>query len=122
LIIEDEKEIRALLSDILVNDGHEVEAVSAGSEEIEMFEKNEYDLVFTDLGMPVMSGWQVAEKVRSINGRVAVILLTGWDITPTASELKDKGVDLVMRKPFEVNQVLGVVQQGVELKDRCTMT
>jgi CheY-like chemotaxis protein len=37
-------------------------------------------LVLTDLGMPGMFGWQVAEKIKSINGRVSVVLVTGWDI------------------------------------------
>ena len=120
LVIDDEEAVRNLLAEILLKGGHEVVAASSGKQGVEIFEKVEFDLVFTDLGMPEMSGWQVSEKVRSINGRVAVVLLTGWDITPTASELKDKGVDLVMRKPFEVNQVIGVVQQGMELRDRST--
>jgi len=61
-----------------------------------------------------------SRKVKSINGRVPVVLLTGWEVTFTNEELRDKWVDLVIKKPFEVNQVLGVVQQGMELRDRST--
>ncbi|MCK5254463.1 MAG: response regulator [Deltaproteobacteria bacterium] len=41
-----------------------VEVSDDGSEEIERFQKKKFDRVFTDLGMPVMSGWEVAEKVK----------------------------------------------------------
>ena len=75
-------------------------------------------LVLTDLGMPGMSGWQVAEKVKSINGRVPVVLITGWDIRQEESEMKDSYVDLIIQKPFEVDQVLNIVQEGMILRDR----
>ncbi len=118
LVIEDEEGVRNLLSAILKKGGHEVETATSGAQGIEIYEKNEFDLVFTDLGMPGMSGWQVAEKVKSINGRVPVVLITGWDIRQEASEMKDSHVDLIVHKPFDVNQVLNVVQEGMVLKDR----
>jgi len=60
LVIEDEEDVRELIRDILTDAGHDVETANDGSEGIEMFEKKKFDLVFTDLGMPVMSGWEVA--------------------------------------------------------------
>jgi FixJ family two-component response regulator len=68
--------------------------------------------------MPGMSGWQVAEKIKGIKGRVPVVLLTGWDIKKEAAENKDNWVDLIIHKPFEVDQVLNVVQEGMILRDR----
>jgi len=118
LAIEDEEKVREALSAILKRAGHEVEVVSNGDQGIEMFEKKEFDLVFTDLGMPGMSGWQVAENIKAINGRVPVAIITGWDIEINESELKDKWVDLIIHKPFEVNQVLKLVQEGMILRDR----
>ncbi|MCK5187622.1 MAG: response regulator, partial [Deltaproteobacteria bacterium] len=50
-----------LLSGILIKRGHEVESATNGNQGIEVFEKKELDLVFTDLGMP---GWQAARKSR----------------------------------------------------------
>ena len=75
--------------------------------------------VFTDLGM---SGWQVAEKAKSINGRVPVVLITGWDIRQEESEMKDNWVDLIIHKPFEMEQVLNIVQEGMILRDRFKAT
>jgi len=119
LVIEDEKDIGQLLRDILADGGHEVETASGGSQGIEIFEKKkDFDIVFTDLGMPGMSGWEVADKVKSINRRVPVALITGWKVELKESELRGRGVDLIIHKPFEVNQVLKLVQEGMVLRDR----
>jgi CheY-like chemotaxis protein/anti-sigma regulatory factor (Ser/Thr protein kinase) len=118
MIIEDEEPVRNLLSAILKKGGHEVETAISGDQGIEIYEKKEFDLVFTDLGMPGMSGWQVAEKVKGINGRVPVVLITGWDIRQEESGMKDSYVDLIVHKPFEMDQVLNVVQEGMILRDR----
>jgi len=118
LVVEDEEEVRDILSAILMKGGHQVETASDGSKGIKLFEKKEFDLVFTDLGMPGMSGWQVAEKIKSINRRVPVALITGWNVELKKSELRESGVDLIVYKPFEVNQVLRLVQEGMALRNR----
>lgn len=118
LVIEDEDDVRSILSDILTDGGHEVETASDGAQGLELFSKKDFDLVFTDLGMPGMSGWQVAEKVKQINRNVPVALITGWNIEPKESEMASNGVDLIVYKPFEVNQVLQLVQEGMHLRDR----
>jgi len=65
-----------------------------------------------------MSGWQVAEKIKSINKNVPVALITGWNVELKESEMKESGVDLIAYKPFEVKQVFKLVQEGMILKDR----
>jgi PAS domain S-box-containing protein len=116
LVIEDEEDVRNLLRDMLSDAGHKVELANNGSEGIKLFKKNEFDLVFTDLGMPVMSGWEVAEKVKSINGNVPVVLVTGWNITLDGKEMNDKGINLIIQKPFKMGQVLNLVQEGMILR------
>jgi PAS domain S-box-containing protein len=117
LVVEDEGGVRELLKDILIDGGHEVETVSRGSEGVKMLKKKDFDLVFTDLGMPGMSGWQVAEASKRINRNTPVALITGWEIRLESSELKERGVDLIVNKPFKVKQILKLVQEGIELKN-----
>ena len=95
-----------------------VEVSDDGSEEIERFQKKKFDRVFTDLGMPVMSGWEVAEKVKSINRKVPVALITGWNVELDSSEMNDSGINLVIHKPFKMEQVLNLVQEGMLLRDQ----
>jgi len=118
LVIEDDEEVREILSEILLQAGHEVEVATEGTQGVEMFSKKAYDMVVTDLGMPGISGWEVAEKVKGINGKIPVAVITGWNIQLDGSEMKRKGIDLIINKPFEINQVLGFIQEGLLLGDQ----
>ncbi|MBP1721845.1 MAG: putative Histidine kinase, partial [Deltaproteobacteria bacterium] len=113
LVIDDEADVRELLRDILSDAGHDVEMAHNGCVGIEMFEKQPYDLVLTDLGMPVMSGWEVAGKIRQMNKCVPIALVTGWNVVLDDAALHSSGVNLVVHKPFQVDQVLNLVKEGV---------
>ena len=119
LVIEDEKDVAQLLYDILISEGHEVELAPDGNQGLRLFESGEFDLVFTDLGMPEMSGWQVAETVKSINKRIPVAVITGWNIELQESEMEARGVNFIAHKPFQVNKILKLVQESMEWKKRC---
>lgn len=60
----------------------------------------------------------MAEKIKSINGRVPVVLITGWDIELKESETSRNWVDLIIHKPFGVDQVLKSVQEGMVLREQ----
>ncbi|MBW2653205.1 MAG: response regulator, partial [Deltaproteobacteria bacterium] len=112
LVIEDEEEVRNLLADILIENGHQVETASDGKQGIDIFKKKDFDLVFTDLGMPGTSGWEVAETVKSINERIPVAIITGWNVELKESEMRERGVNLIAYKPFKIDQILRLVQEG----------
>jgi PAS domain S-box-containing protein len=118
LVIDDEAEVRELLRDILSDAGHEVDVARGGCEGIAMFEKQAYDIVLTDLGMPVMSGWEVAGKIRQINKCVPIALVTGWNVVLDDAAMHSSGINLVVHKPFQVEQVLNLVREGMVVKDR----
>jgi FixJ family two-component response regulator len=83
-----------------------------------MFKGRDFDLVCTDLGMPKVSGWQVAEEIKRIGRKVPVAIITGWDVNVREAELKDKAINFVIQKPFQVKQVLSLVKEGVALRDQ----
>ncbi len=118
LVIEDEEEVRNLLADILIQNGHQVETASDGNQGIDIFKKKDFDLVFTDLGMPGTSGWEVAETVKSINERIPVAIITGWNVELKESEMRERGVNLIAYKPFKIDQILRLVQEGMELREQ----
>ena len=86
---------------------------------LQLFEKGSFDLVFTDLGMPDMSGWEVAKKIKAINGKVPIVLVTGWNVEIEDDEKRNNHVDRVIQKPFQVDQVLNSVQEVMSTEDRC---
>jgi CheY-like chemotaxis protein len=110
LVVEDEEDVRELLKDILTDGGHNVEFTPDGKKGIALFREGKFDMVFTDLGMPGMSGWQVAEQIKKINKKTPVVLITGWEVQHKGRELTKSGVDMVVKKPFRVNAILELVQ------------
>ena len=118
LIIEDEEDIRILLSDILSSEGHKVTMASDGKEGLAIFKRGKFDLVFTDLGMPGMSGWEVASAVKKGDPEVIVAIITGWNIQFDNDELRKTDVDLIANKPFKVDQILTLTQKALEIRDK----
>ncbi|MEE8380501.1 MAG: response regulator [Thermodesulfobacteriota bacterium] len=84
----------------------------------EKFEKKAFDMVLTDLGMPGMSGWQVEEKIKGINGKVPIALITGWSIDLKESEMQERGIDFMIKKPYKLDQLVNIVQEGMRLRER----
>jgi CheY-like chemotaxis protein len=74
-----------------------------------MFRNYTPDLVITDLGMPEVSGWEVASSIKAIKASTQVILMTGWGITLDNEQAQQKGVDVVVCKPFQINEIQKVV-------------
>ncbi len=118
LIIDDEMEVRETLGDILTEGGHTIEAASNGEKGIRLFQQGDFDLVFTDLGMPGMSGYQVAEAIKDIDDSVPVFLITGWQVQLSDDELRENGIDFVLNKPFQIQQVLALVQEGLNIREK----
>ncbi len=67
LVVDDEDQVRETLRDILEEDGYEVCIAASGGEALALFAAERFDAVFTDLGMPGMSGWELARAIRESN-------------------------------------------------------
>jgi len=98
LLVDDDPEIIEVLGLTLEHLGHRVRGITNGREAIEAFKKGDYDLVITDLGMPDVSGWDIARAVKKIKPDVPVLLITGWGMQIKKEQLV--GVDGVVSKPF----------------------
>jgi len=115
LVIDDDDRVRTLLRDILVFGGHQVIEASDGILGMQYLEQGKFDMVLTDLGMPVMNGWEVAKWVKRKTPQTPVGLITGWGINLEEEKIKESGVDLVIGKPFQVNEILEAVRQFVSM-------
>src|SRR5262249_5315116 len=76
-VVDDEPEVAEVVKDVLETAGHTVHAVLSGGEAVRMIERCAFDLVLTDLGMPDMSGWEVAERMNELRPGVPVAVVTG---------------------------------------------
>ena len=109
LVIDDEVQIRLLLSKILTTEGHTVTQAAEGSEGLALLEDSPYDLVITDLGMPGMTGWQVAEAVKVRRPGTPVVLVTGWGDTVEPDAMAEHGVQALLCKPFGIEALRSLV-------------
>lgn len=112
LLVDDDPRLIAVLSDMLRTEGHAVTTAANGEEALNAFDPAAHDVVITDLGMPRMNGWEVAERVKARAPGTAVFLLTGWGEGVSAHE-SSQFVDRVIAKPVSVESLL---EQLAELK------
>jgi CheY-like chemotaxis protein len=107
LVIDDDERVRTLLRDILRFGGHEVIEASDGESGIRYLEKEtSVGLVLTDLGMPLKNGWEVAKWIKTKTPHIPVVLVTGWGTNLDEEKVRNSGVDLIIGKPFEVNEIV----------------
>jgi PAS domain S-box-containing protein len=118
LIIEDEKDLRELFFDILTSADYMVKVTSSGAEGLEIYKREKFDIVFTDLGMPRMSGWEVAKAIKEMDSNTTVLLLTGWGVEMDEEKLKESGIDRIVAKPIKVENLLTLVSEIMQSKKR----
>lgn len=111
LIVDDEEKFSEVLSDMLSAYGHSVVIANRGAVAVQKFYDESFDLVITDLGMPEMSGWQVAIKVKESKPDIPVVLLTGWGAKVDEDMLAESGVDLVVSKPLKMADITSIINK-----------
>ena len=76
LIAEDDRELRQLFSHVLMKNGYTVKGVSNGKEALEAIDNDYYDLIMSDIMMPVMDGYEFVRQLRSSGNTTPVIMIT----------------------------------------------
>lgn len=96
--------------------GHECETVNTGKKAMDYLDKNLCDMVFTDIGMPKMNGWELAEAIRKKFGdKIKIIAVTGWNMKEKVEE--QNTIDHFLQKPFTLNDLkitLGKIMEEIE--------
>jgi len=109
LVVDDEDFVRDLLGEILEGEHCDVYLAASGSEALSAFREMEFDGVFTDVGMPGMSGWELAREIRQINTRIPIAVITGWGEAVGSHEQKAAGVNWIVAKPFTADRIAELV-------------
>jgi CheY-like chemotaxis protein len=118
LVVDDEAAVRELLVDILETDGYEVTTAENGEQALKEFEQKSFKAVFTDVGMPGMSGWELARIIRERNATIPLAVVTGWGESVSSDDQEAAKVDWVVSKPFAVDRISEI---GMEIAERSGM-
>ena len=107
LVIDDEKVIVSILQQLLEKFGHDVETAADGSEGIQKFDNDCFDMVITDICMPGVDGNSVAKHIRSSDkNHMPVIGMSG---TPWVFE--NYSFDTILEKPFQLKALINSVEE-----------
>ncbi|HEX8708238.1 MAG TPA: ATP-binding protein [Pyrinomonadaceae bacterium] len=117
LVVDDEEYVRDLLRDILEKEGCQVVVAEGGREALSLFEQSQFDAIFTDVGMPEMSGWELASAIRALNSSIPLAVITGWGEAVGSNEQKAAQVDWVVAKPFDTPQIIGIAREVSRLRE-----
>jgi CheY-like chemotaxis protein len=105
LVVDDEEAVLSVLAEMLRGGGHQVATALGGLAAIETLRGQSFDVVFTDLGMPEVTGWDLASIVKARRPECAVVLVSGWGFQLEEEAAHSRGVDRVMAKPFSFGDV-----------------
>ena len=110
LVVDDEEHVRETLAEMVEALGHTCARADGGRAALAALDEGEFDLVFTDLSMPEMDGWEVAREVRRRSPRTRIAVVTGYG-RDAARTQGDAPADTVIGKPFDFAQVEEVLTQ-----------
>ncbi len=115
LIVDDAREVRALLVDYLLDQGYDAQGVKDGKEALERHGDAPFDLIITDLNMPGMTGIELIEELATDGNTTEFIIITGYASLDTAAEAVKVGACDYIVKPFRVEE-LGIAIKNAQDK------
>jgi CheY-like chemotaxis protein/anti-sigma regulatory factor (Ser/Thr protein kinase) len=116
LCIDDESQMQELLKHCLTTLDHQVTTASGGKQGVEMFraaalQKQPYQMVITDLGMPDIDGHQVAKTIKAESPRTPIVMMTGWGTMMKEDGETAPEVDAVVGKPPRIQELNSLILQ-----------
>ena len=117
LVIEDEPQMRSMLTDNLEFEGYRVTAVASGEEALQRCASQQFALLLLDVMLPGMSGFEVCQQLRARGMRVPIIVLTARTHEHDRVRGLDLGADDYVSKPFSVRELLARVRAQVRRDD-----
>jgi CheY-like chemotaxis protein len=116
LVVDDETAIREVMREALEAEGCEVLVAESGEMALKLYDSREgkLDVVFTDIGMPEMSGWELASEIRKRSTMIPLAIVSGWaDAISCDARLAIKA-DWVVSKPFDIATIAGIAKEVIE--------
>ena len=110
LIAEDDRELRQLFSHVLIRQGYAVTGVADGQQALDALDADYYDLIISDIMMPVMDGYELVRQLRESGSTTPVLMITARDAFDDMRMGFQSGTDDYMVKPINVNEMVLRVQ------------
>jgi DNA-binding NtrC family response regulator len=114
LVVDDDRQLADNLIEYLRMLGFQAAAAYGGREGLEMFKQDDFQLIITDLMMPDMDGIELMEKVKRLDRRIVVMVITGYGTIESADSAIKKGAYDFIPKPFKMEELEVIVKRALE--------
>lgn len=116
LVVDDESSFRKTLKEILENNGYKAYVAEDGLTAIQMVKENHFDIVFIDVMLPGIDGFQTLEKIKEIDPDTNAIMMTGQNIEDFTDQAVSRGAFAHMTKPVDLARLLQLTINAIEKK------
>ena len=123
LVVDDEMAVREVLREALEAEGCEVVVAESGEMALQALRRQatgKLDVVFTDIGMPEMSGWELASEIRKRSETIPLAIVSGWADAISCDARQAIKADWVVSKPFDIATIAGIANEVAERKSKST--
>ncbi|MGA2192492.1 MAG: response regulator [Nitrospirota bacterium] len=114
LVVDDEENAREGLSKILTKEGYKVETAANGKEAVDTIKLHSFDLVITDMRMPLMDGFELLREIKKMDDNIGVIMITAYGEVESYLEAMNMGAFEYINKPVRVNELKRVITKVLE--------
>jgi two-component system, NtrC family, response regulator HydG len=114
LVVDDEVDTCANLSDILSDLGYQVDVAYDGPSALELVQRHVYDVALLDLKMPGMDGLELYRRIKQLQAGTVAIVVTAYASSNTANEALAAGAWRILSKPVDLRKLLGLVDEAVD--------
>jgi CheY-like chemotaxis protein len=114
LVVDDEKNIRTTLADILEERGHEVLTADCGEKAVKLCEKRSFDVILMDVRMPGMDGFEAFRVIRRQRRDARVIMMSAYGMHVFQRVARDEGAAAFVQKPLQIERILSLIEQPQE--------
>nr|WP_281500644.1 response regulator [Kordiimonas marina] len=114
MVVEDEESVREYVSRVLSMHGHSVLTANDGAEGVDLMSDHHFDLLITDIAMPLMDGISLALKVRASRPHVPILMMTGYANERQRAHNLSLLIEGVLSKPFSMDQLLSAVNDALK--------
>lgn len=111
LIVDDDENIRKVLTAILEDEGYIVESAGTAKKAMERTRRKFYNLALIDIRLPDMEGIELLAKMRDTTPKMRKIIITGYPTLQNAIEAVNRGADAYILKPFDMRDVLKTIEE-----------
>jgi DNA-binding NtrC family response regulator len=114
LIVDDEEQMRELLTKVLEKNGYQVTAAGDGTQALALLEKEPVDLVVTDVRMPGLGGMEALKAIKELNPDIVVIIMTAFGSIDQAVQAVKEGAYDYINKPFKIDEMLLTIRKALD--------